>query len=209
MELQVLSFETQQPVDKLTVADTVFGAPFKESLAHQAVVTYQARARAGTVKTKSRSEVRGGGRKPFRQKGTGRARAGSIRSPIWVGGGKIHAAKPRDFTTIKFPKKMYRGAMRSIWSELMRQDRIKVVDNITIAEPKTKAMLKVLSQFDCQNRTVVITEALDDNLYYSARNLSHVALYDAQSVDPLILVGCHQILITVEALKSIEEKLGE
>lgn len=185
------------------VSDTTFGREFNEALVHQVVVSYMAGARQGTKAQKTRSEVQGGGRKPFRQKGTGRARAGTIRSPIWRGGGTTFAAKPRDHSK-KVNKKMYRGAMQAILSELVRQDRLVVAEDFSVAEPKTKEVSAKLKDLDLNN-VLIVVEEVDANLYLGARNLKYVDVIDVQGVNPVNLIGFEKVLFTVGALKKAEE----
>src|SRR5690625_669995 len=192
--------------DKINVSDSTFGREYNEALVHQVVVAYMAGARAGTKAQKTRSEVRGGGAKPWRQKGTGRARAGSIRSPIWRGGGVTFAAKPRDFEQ-KLNKKMYRAALRCILSELNRQERLVVVEGFELEEPKTKALIQKLAQFDL-SEALIVTEDVSENLYLASRNLHKVAVRDVQGVDPVSLVGFDKVVMTVPALKKFEEILA-
>ena len=188
------------------VSDATFGREFNEALVHQVVVSFMAGGRQGTKAQKTRSEVNGGGRKPFRQKGTGRARAGTIRSPIWRGGGTTFAAKPRDFSK-KVNKKMYRGAMQAILSELVRQERLIVTSEFKVEAPKTKEMVAKLKELELDN-VLIVVEAVDDNLYLAARNLKNVEVVDVQGVNPVNLIGFEKVLFTVEALKKAEEKLA-
>jgi len=190
----------------LQVSDAVFGADFKEALVHQVVTAYMAGARAGTKAQKNRSAVSGGGKKPYRQKGTGRARAGTIRSPIWRGGGVTFAAKPRSYAQ-KVNKKMYRGALRSILSELVRQERLVVVDRFGVDAPRTKELVGKLKELDLDD-VLIVTEQADENLYLAARNLYHVDVRDSEELDPVSLVGYEKVLMTTEALKKIEERLA-
>ena len=185
------------------VSDTAFGREFNEALVHQVVVSYMAGARQGTKAQKTRSEVNGGGRKPFRQKGTGRARAGTIGSPIWRGGGVTFAAKPRDHSK-KVNKKMYHGAMQAILSELVRQDRLVVVEDFVIEAPKTKAFSAKLKELELTN-VLVVVEEVDDNLYLGCRNIHNVDVIDVQGVNPVNLIGFKKVLFTVGALKKAEE----
>ena len=185
------------------VSDTTFGREFNEALVHQVVVSYMAGARQGTKAQKTRSEVQGGGRKPFRQKGTGRARAGTIRSPIWRGGGTTFAAKPRDHSK-KVNKKMYRGAMQAILSELVRQERLVVAEEFSVAEPKTKEVAAKLKELDLTN-VLIVVEEVDANLYLGSRNLKDVDVIDVQGVNPVNLIGSDKVLFTVGALKKAEE----
>ncbi len=188
------------------VAETAFGADFNEPLVHQVVTAFLAGGRAGTKAQKTRSEVRGGGIKPWRQKGTGRARAGTIRSPIWVGGGRTFAAKPRDYSQ-KVNKKMYKSALRSILSELIRQDRLVVTDSIEMKAPKTKELASRLKKLDLDN-VLIVNEAFDEKVFLSARNLQNVGICDAASVDPVVLMRFEKVLMTLPALKLIEERLS-
>jgi large subunit ribosomal protein L4 len=188
------------------VAESAFGADFNEPLVHQVVTAFLAGGRAGTKAQKTRSEVRGGGIKPWRQKGTGRARAGTIRSPIWVGGGRTFAAKPRDHSQ-KVNKKMYKSALRSILSELIRQDRLVVTDSIEMKAPKTKELAARLKKLDLDN-VLIVNEAFDEKVFLSARNLANVGICDAASVDPVVLMRFEKVLMTLPALKMIEERLS-
>lgn len=188
------------------VSELAFGREFNEALVHQVVVAYLAGARQGTKAQKTRSEVAGGGKKPWRQKGTGRARAGTIRSPIWRGGGTTFAAKPRDHGQ-KVNRKMYQGAMRSILSELVRQERLVVVEEFTLDAPKTKGLVEKLSGLGLEN-ALVVTEAVDENLHLSARNLRDVDVVDVAATDPVSLLSHDRVLVTVGALKKFEEMLG-
>ncbi len=188
------------------VAEAAFGAEFNEALVHQVVTAYLADARAGTKAQKNRAAARGGGAKPWRQKGTGRARAGTIRSPIWVGGGRTFAAKPRDFSQ-KVNKKMYRAAMRSVFSELVRQDRLIVVEALELEAPKTKMLATRLKELDLNN-VLVLNEAFDEKVFLAARNLPNVGICDVASVDPVVLIRFEKVLITLPALKLIEERLS-
>ena len=187
MDLQVVMPGMKAAKDMVSVSDDSFGRDFNESLVHQVVVTYLAGGRQGSVKQKTRAEVRGGGRKPFRQKGTGRARAGSTRSPLWRGGGKTFAAVPQDHSR-KINKKMYRGAMQCIVSELIRQDRLVVVDDFKLDDHKTKSLLAKLNEFQLDN-VLIVSEQVDKNLYLASRNLHGVDVMDADGVDPVSLIG--------------------
>lgn len=187
------------------VAESAFGAEFNEPLVHQVVTAFLAGARSGTKAQKTRAEVRGGGTKPWRQKGTGRARAGSIRSPIWVGGGKAFAAKPRRYDQ-KVNRKMYRGALRSVMSELVRQDRLVVVDDLAMEAPKTRELAAKLAQLGLDN-VLIVNEAFDEKIFLSARNLPNVGICDAAAIDPVVLMRFEKVLITLPALKLIEERL--
>ncbi|MBT0586186.1 50S ribosomal protein L4 [Alteromonas oceanisediminis] len=190
----------------LEVSEATFGREFNEALVHQVVVAYGAGARQGTKAQKTRSEVRGGGKKPWRQKGTGRARAGTIRSPIWVGGGRAFAAKPRDFDQ-KVNKKMYRGAIKSILSELVRQDRLIVVEKFGVDSPKTKDLLVKLNELELKD-VLIVTPEVDENLFLSARNLYKVDVRDVQGIDPVSLIAFDKVLITADAVKQLEEALA-
>ncbi|WP_435236204.1 50S ribosomal protein L4 [Psychromonas sp. PT13] len=190
----------------LEVSDATFGREFNEALVHQVVVAYAAGARQGTRAQKTRSDVRGGGKKPWRQKGTGRARSGTIRSPIWVGGGVTFAARPQDHSQ-KVNKKMYRGAVKSILSELVRQDRLIVVENFSVEAPKTKELKAKLKDMDLKD-VLIITEELDENLFLAARNLYKVDVRDVQGIDPVSLIAFDKVLVTANAVKKIEESLA-
>ncbi len=192
--------------EKISLSDKSFSREYSEPLVHQMVVTYMAGTRQGTVKQKTRSEVRGGGRKPWRQKGTGRARAGTIRSPIWRSGGVTFAAKPQDYSK-KLNKKMYRGAMQCILSELIRQDRLIVVNEFTVESHKTKDLVNKLKEFGLVN-VLIITDQEQQNLYLAARNLHKVDALDVSGLDPVSLIGFEKVLITVPALKKVEEILS-
>lgn len=188
------------------VSEAAFGREFNEALVHQVVVAHMAGARQGTRAQKTRAEVAGGGRKPWRQKGTGRARAGSIRSPIWRGGGKTFAARPQDHSQ-KVNRKMYRGALQCILSELIRQDRLVVCDTFGVDAPKTKGLLAKLKDLDLRN-VLIVAEEVDENLYLASRNLKDVDARDVQAVDPVSLISHDKVLITVGALKKLEEALA-
>ncbi len=190
----------------LKVSDKAFGAVYNEALIHQTVVAFLAGSRQGTKAQKNRSAVSGGGAKPWRQKGTGRARAGTIRSPIWRSGGKTFAAKPQDHSH-KLNKKMYRGAMCSILSELARSGRLVVVEDFIINEPKTKQMIERLGQLKV-SKALIITGEVDQNLYLSARNIPHVDVRDVIAIDPVSLIAHESVVMTVEAVKKFEEMLG-
>ena len=188
------------------VSDLAFGKEFNETLGHQVVTAYMAGARQGTKAQKNRSAVSGGGAKPWRQKGTGRARAGTSRSPIWRAGGVTFAAQPRDYSQ-KVNKKMFRAAMRCIFSELVRQERLVVVEEFAVESPKTKQFVAKLNELELTN-ALLITEDVEQNLYLASRNVPHVDVRDAAGVDPVSLVGFDKVLVTVAALKKIEEKLA-
>ena len=205
MELTIQS-SGKKKAGKLDVADSVFSAEFNEPLIHQVLTSYMAGARAGTKAQRSRSDVRGGGKKPWRQKGTGRARAGTIRSPIWRSGGVTFAATPRDYSQ-KVNRKMYRGAMQCILSELVRQERLVVVDSFDLDQPKTKLMAAKLKELNAEGALVVAGE-VSENVYLASRNLPKVDVCDAQAVDPVSLVAHEKVVVTVDALKKIEELLA-
>jgi large subunit ribosomal protein L4 len=190
----------------MTVADSVFSVEFNEPLIHQVLTTYLAGARSGTKAQKTRSEVRGGGRKPWAQKGTGRARAGTIRSPLWRSGGVTFAAKPRDYSK-KINKKMYRAAMRSIFSELVRQERFVCVDEFDVTEAKTKLVKDKLNGFGLED-VLIITEELTETLYFGIRNLPKADVIDANEIDPYSLIGFEKILITKAAVEKVEAWLS-
>lgn len=192
--------------DALTVSETTFGREFNEALVHQVVVAYAAGARQGTRAQKTRSEVSGGGAKPWRQKGTGRARAGTIRSPIWRTGGVTFAAKPQDHSQ-KVNKKMYRGAMKSILSELVRQERLIVVDNFSVEAPKTKELVAKLKELKLTD-ALIVTSEVDENLFLAARNLYKVDARDVAGIDPVSLIAFDKVVMTAEAVKQVEEMLA-
>jgi large subunit ribosomal protein L4 len=195
-----------QDKGSVDVADAAFGAAFNEALIHQVVTAYLAGARAGTKAQKNRAAVHGGGAKPWNQKGTGRARAGTSRSPIWVGGGRTFAAQPRKHDQ-KVNKKMYRAAIRSVLSELIRQDRLVVVNEIAIEAPKTKLLATKLKEYDLDN-VLILNEAFDEKVFLAARNLPNVGICDVASMDPVVLIRFEKVLVTVPALKLIEERLS-
>ena len=195
-----------QDKGSVDVAEAAFGAAYNEPLVHQVVTAYLAGARAGTKAQKNRAAVRGGGAKPWAQKGTGRARAGTIRSPIWVGGGRTFAAQPRNFDQ-KVNKKMYRAALRSVMSELVRQDRLVIVKELTLEAPKTRLLAAELKQLELDN-VLILNEAFDESLYLAARNLPNVGICDAASMDPVVLIRFDKVLVTLPALKLIEERLS-
>ena len=200
MELQVVG------ANALTVSETTFGREFNEALIHQVVVAYAAGARQGTRAQKTRAEVSGSGKKPWRQKGTGRARAGDIKSPIWCSGGITFAAKPQDHSQ-KVNKKMYRGAIKSILSELVRQDRLVVVEKFELDAPKTKVLVQKLKDLAVED-ALIITASLDENLFLAARNLYKVDVRDVQGIDPVSLIAFDKVIVTVDAVKQIEEILA-
>lgn len=192
--------------DALTVSETTFGREFNEALVHQVVVAFAAGARQGTRAQKTRSEVSGGGAKPWRQKGTGRARAGTIRSPIWRTGGVTFAAKPQDHSQ-KVNKKMYRGAMKSILSELVRQERLIVVDNFSVEAPKTKELVAKLKELELTD-VLIVTSEVDENLFLAARNLYKVDARDVAGIDPVSLIAFDKVVMTADAVKQVEEMLA-
>lgn len=198
MDIQVANAES-----KVELNEATFGKDFNEALVHQVVTAYMAGARQGSVATKNRSAVAGGGAKPWRQKGTGRARAGTIRSPIWVGGGHTFARSTQDWSQ-KVNKKMYRGAMKSILSELVRQDRLVVVEDLSFEAPKTKAFLAKMKEIDVSN-ALIIADDVDQNLYLSARNVPHVEVSDVAGVNPVNLVAYQKVVVTVAAVKKLQE----
>jgi len=189
----------------VSVSEVAFGKDFNESLVHQVVVAYMAAGRQGSKAQKSRSEVSGGGKKPWRQKGTGRARAGTIRSPLWRGGGVTFAAKNRDFSQ-KINKKMYRGALQCILSELVRQERLVVVEEFDVPAPRTKELVSKLDGLGLKS-VLIVTEEVTENLFLSARNLPKVDVRDVQGVDPVSLIAHEKVVVTVGALKKLEEAL--
>jgi large subunit ribosomal protein L4 len=190
---------------ELSVSDANFGAEYNEALVHQLVVAYMNGARAGTKRQKSRAEVRGGGRKPHAQKGTGQARAGSSRSPIWVGGGRAFAARPRDYSQ-KVNRKMYRAGLRSMLAQLVRTDRLVVTESLSVAEPRTKLLVGELAKLSLSSALIVI-EAQDDKLMLAARNLPRVEVITVSEINPLSLAAYDKVLMTVGAVKMIEERL--
>lgn len=207
MQLNITAISGQKSkAQTVDVSDAVFGKEFNEALIHQIITAYLAGARAGTRAQKSRSEVRGGGKKPFRQKGTGQARAGTIRSPLWRGGGVTFAAKPQNYTQ-KVNKKMYQAAMRAIFSELIRQKRLVLVEEFVMSSPKTKDLVKKLNAMSL-DQVLIVTDNLEPNLYLAGRNLPKVDLRDVDGIDPLSLVGFDKVLFTVPALKKVEEMLA-
>ena len=190
---------------KLSLPDSAFGRDFNEPLVHQTVVSYLAGARRGTAKQKNRAEVRGGGRKPWRQKGTGRARAGTIRSPIWRSGGVAFAARPRDHSQ-KLNRKMYRGAMQCIVSELIRQGRLLVVKEFALESHKTKSLVEKLGEYELDS-VLIVTEEVDRKLHLAARNLHRVDVLDVPGLDPVSLINFDKVMMTLPALKRLEEAL--
>jgi len=202
MELSIRS----DSAGSLQVSDSVFGAEYKPGLIHQVVTAYMAGARAGTKAQKSRSAVSGGGSKPYRQKGTGRARAGSSRSPLWRGGGVTFAARPRDHGQ-KVNRKMYRGAVRSILSELARQERLLVLPELGLSAPKTKELVQKLDELGVLD-VLILTEGFDEKLLLAARNLANVGVMSAQEVDPVSLIAFDSLILTEGAIRKLEERLA-
>jgi large subunit ribosomal protein L4 len=201
MKLDLLNIENKKT--DVQISETTFGKEFNETLVHQAVVTYLAGSRQGSHKQKTRSEVRGGGKKPYRQKGTGRARAGTIRSPLWRGGGITFAATPRDYSK-KINKKMYRAAIRSIFSELLRQGRLVAIEKPVLEKPKTKEIANFLKEFSL-SKVLIITDELDVNLYLSARNIPNVDIITVREINPVNLLKAQKVAVTADAFKKIEE----
>jgi len=206
MELPIHSFANAAPAGNFTVADTVFAQPYKEALVHQIVTAYFAGARQGTKAQKTRAEVSGGGAKPWKQKGMGRARAGTSRGPLWRSGGRAFAARPRSFEQ-KVNRKMYRGALCSILSELIRQERLIVVDNLNVLEAKTKQLIANLGRFALTD-VLLIGEDVSDALYLSARNLHWVGLADSEAIDPALLISYAKVLVSQGALVRLQEQLS-
>lgn len=204
MELKLMS--SPKRGSKFEVSDTVFAREFNEGLVHQVVISYLAGARQGTRKQKTRSDVRGGGIKPWRQKGTGRARAGTIRSPIWRSGGVTFAARPQDHSK-KVNKKMYRAALQCILSELVRQERLIVVKSFAVESPKTKEMVAKLAEYDATD-VLIVTEEDNVNLFLSARNLYRVDVVDVMDVNPVNLVGHEKVIMTEGSLNKLQEQLA-
>ena len=200
MKIELLSSTKNQDIN---ISENAFSKDFNEALVHQAVVSFLAGSREGTSKQKTRSEVRGGGKKPYRQKGTGRARAGTIRSPLWRGGGIAFAATPRDYSK-KINKKMYRAAIRSIFSELLRQGRLVAIEKPVLEKPKTKEIANFLKEFSL-SKVLIITDELDVNLYLSARNIPNVDIITVREINPVNLLKAQKVAVTADAFKKIEE----
>ena len=200
MKIELLSNTKNKDI---SISNDVFSKKFNESLIHQAVVSFMAASRQGSAKQKNRSEVRGGGKKPYRQKGTGRARAGTIRSPLWRGGGVTFAARPRDYSK-KLNKKMYRAAIKSIFSELVRQNRLVAIEKPVLKKPKTKEIASFLNEFSL-SKVLIIIDELDMNLYLSARNIPNVDVITVREINPVNLLKPQKVAVTSEALKQIEE----
>ena len=190
----------------IEVSNTTFGRDFSEALVHQVVTAYLAGGRAGTKAQKTRSDVRGGGKRPWAQKGTGRARAGTIRSPLWRGGGQTFAARPQDHSQ-KVNRKMYRGALQAILSELVRQDRLVVLDSFELSAPKTSELVKKLAEMDFK-KGLIVTAEVEGNLFLASRNVPGVYVLDVAGLDPVSLVAADKVIMTVDAVKKIEEWLG-
>ena len=205
MELSVVKLDGTTG-QQLAVSEDVFATAFREPLVHQVVVAYMSGTRSGTSSQKNRSAVSGGGSKPWRQKGTGRARAGTIRSPIWRGGGRAFPATARSYSQ-KVNRKMYRAALRSILSELIRQERLRVCDEIQVSQPKTKVMTDVLAKLGLSGRVLLVTADYDQNVSLSARNLSRVEVVEAAQVNPASLVGNETVIFTADALRKVEASL--
>ncbi|WP_238946912.1 50S ribosomal protein L4 [Seongchinamella unica] len=205
MELNVVK-PGNADAGKVSVSDVAFAKEYNEDLVHQVVTAYMAGARQGTRAQKNRAAVAGGGKKPWRQKGTGRARAGTIRSPIWRSGGVTFAAQPQDHSQ-KVNRKMYRAALRTIMSELARQDRLVVVESLDVAQPKTKLLVEQLGGYGVDNALIVATE-VNENLYLASRNLHKVDVRDVDGVDPVSLIAHEKVIVTVDAVKKLEEMLG-
>ena len=200
MKIELLSNTKNKDI---SISNDVFSKEFNESIIHQAVVSFMAASRQGSAKQKNRSEVRGGGKKPYRQKGTGRARAGTIRSPLWRGGGVTFAARPRDYSK-KLNKKMYRAAIKSIFSELVRQNRLVAIEKPVLEKPKTKEIASFLNEFSL-SKVLIIIDELDMNLYLSARNIPNVDVITVREINPVNLLKPQKVAVTSEALKQIEE----
>ena len=200
MKIELLSSTKNQDIN---ISENAFSKDFNEALVHQAVVSFLAGSRQGSAKQKTRSEVRGGGKKPYRQKGTGRARAGTIRSPLWRGGGIAFASTPRDYSK-KINKKMYRAAIRSIFSELLRQGRLVAIEKPVLEKPKTKEIANFLKEFSL-SKVLIITDELDVNLYLSARNIPNVDIITVREINPVNLLKAQKVAVTADAFKKIEE----
>jgi large subunit ribosomal protein L4 len=200
MKIELLSSTKNQDIN---ISESAFSKDFNEALVHQAVVSFLAGSRQGTSKQKTRSEVRGGGKKPYRQKGTGRARAGTIRSPLWRGGGIAFAASPRDYSK-KINKKMYRAAIRAIFSELLRQGRLVAIEKPVLEKPKTKEIANFLKEFSL-SKVLIITDELDVNLYLSARNIPNLDIITVREINPVNLLKAQKVAVTADAFKKIEE----
>ena len=204
MKVKVLNLKTNKSTSQ-EVSDDIFDRTYNESLVHQITTAYMAGGRSGSKAQKNRAAVSGGGKKPWKQKGTGRARAGTSRGPIWRSGGVTFAAQPKSFSQ-KVNKKMYKGAISVIFSELLRKDRLKVVSDFEVAEPKTKNITSLMKSLDLKD-ALLMTDELDENLYLSSRNLYHVGVCDTQSIDPVSLIGYENVVLTKSALKKVEAML--
>jgi large subunit ribosomal protein L4 len=201
-----VQLKNAKPASEIQLSDAAFGREYNEALVHQVVTAYMAGGRAGTKAQKSRAEVRGGGKKPWSQKGTGQARAGSIRSPLWVGGGRAFAAKPRDFSQ-KVNRKMYRAAMQTMVSQLVREDRLVAVESIELSAPRTKLLIGKLAELGLQ-RALILVEAYEEKLFLAARNIPHVEVMAVSALDPLSLAKHDKVIATVGALKLLDQRLG-
>ncbi len=201
-----LKLQNATPASDIQLSDAAFGRAYNEALVHQVITAYMAAGRAGTKRQKSRAEVRGGGKKPWSQKGTGQARAGSIRSPLWVGGGRAFAARPRDFSQ-KVNRKMYRAAMQAMVSQLVREDRLVAVESLEVSAPKTKLLTAKLAEFGL-TRALILVEAYEEKLFLAARNVPYVDVVPVASLDPLTLIKHDKVIATVGALKLLEQRLG-
>jgi large subunit ribosomal protein L4 len=201
-----VQLKNASPASEIQLSDASFGRDYNEALVHQVVTAYMAAGRSGTKAQKTRAEVRGGGKKPWSQKGTGQARAGSIRSPIWVGGGRAFAAKPRDFSQ-KVNRKMYRAAMQTMVSQLVRQDRLVAVESIELTAPRTKLLISKLAEFGL-TRALILVEAYEEKLFLAARNVPYVEVMAVSALDPLSLVKHDKVIATVGALKLLDQRLG-
>jgi large subunit ribosomal protein L4 len=201
-----VQLKNAKPASEIELSDAAFGRDYNEALVHQVVTAYMAAGRSGTKAQKTRAEVRGGGKKPWSQKGTGQARAGSIRSPIWVGGGRAFAAKPRDFSQ-KVNRKMYRAAMQTMVSQLLRDDRLVAVESIELSAPRTKLLISKLGEFGL-SRALILVEAYEEKLFLAARNIPHVEVMAVAALDPLSLVKHDKVVATVGALKLLDQRLG-
>jgi large subunit ribosomal protein L4 len=201
-----VQLKNAEPASEIQLSDAAFGRVYNEALVHQVVTAYMAAGRSGTKAQKTRAEVRGGGKKPWSQKGTGQARVGSIRSPIWVGGGRAFAAKPRDFSQ-KVNRKMYRAAMQTMVSQLVRQDRLVAVESIELTAPRTKLLISKLAEFGL-TRALILVEAYEEKLFLAARNVPYVEVMAVAALDPLSLVKHDKVIATVGALKLLDQRLG-
>lgn len=201
-----VQLKNASPASEIQLSDAAFGRDYNEALVHQVVTAYMAAGRSGTKAQKTRAEVRGGGKKPWSQKGTGQARAGSIRSPIWVGGGRAFAAKPRDFSQ-KVNRKMYRAAMQTMVSQLVRQDRLVAVESIELTAPRTKLLISKLAEFGL-TRALILVEAYEEKLFLAARNVPYVEVMAVSALDPLSLIKHDKVIATVGALKLLDQRLG-